>query len=251
MTPRGVGWGSRGRQPAGAVLTSGRPAVSRPDSAAHATGPPGRDSRCAPRSPAGHGRAGSAWSPTSRSSRSTGAGPADAPDRHDRGGAVCPRGPDHPGLTPAHMFQRKVCRVPRGGCGQDMGCLRQGPAASSRRSTLTPEKRVSNFDQVVTQWMSPRYSDSGSSCRSAQLHVCGSATNPSTDMVQRSASSRGVTSALSTGKSLPTSYCPGGSRGSRSAWCRPRNPRVKPLTTAPACEAGETRGSLAFARVLP
>jgi hypothetical protein len=31
-----------------------------------------------------------------------------------------------------------------------------GRAASSSVSTLMPEKWVPNFDQVVTQWMSPR-----------------------------------------------------------------------------------------------
>src|SRR3954452_16072955 len=44
-----------------------------------------------------------------------------------------------------------------------------GRAASSSVSTLTPANCVSNFDQVVTQWMSPRYSDGGSACASSQV----------------------------------------------------------------------------------
>ena len=40
-------------------------------------------------------------------------------------------------------------------------------------STETPAKLVPSFDQVVTQWMSPSYSDCGSRCRSCHVHVCG------------------------------------------------------------------------------
>src|SRR5919199_3891624 len=89
-----------------------------------------------------------------------------------------------------------------------------GRAASSRVSTLTPENRVSNFDHVVTQWMAPRYSEAGSRCASSHVQVVGLATLPSTVMLQVSGAIRGVGSAVSTGQSLPTSYCPGGRRGS-------------------------------------
>src|SRR3954471_24986086 len=99
-----------------------------------------------------------------------------------------------------------------------------GRAASSRVSTLTPANHVSNFDQVVTQWMSPRYSERGSACASSQVQLVGFATLPSTLMLQVSGAIRGVGSAVSTGQSDPTSYCPGGRRGSRSRR-RPKKPR--------------------------
>ena len=47
----------------------------------------------------------------------------------------------------------------------------RGPAASSRSSTLTPLKAMSNFDHVVTQWMSPKYVEPGSAWISSQVHV--------------------------------------------------------------------------------
>ena len=50
-------------------------------------------------------------------------------------------------------------------------------------STLTPANCVSNFDHVVTQWMSPRYSDGGSACASSQVQVVGGSTWPSTVML--------------------------------------------------------------------
>ena len=81
-----------------------------------------------------------------------------------------------------------------------------GRAAASSVSTLTPEKCVSNFDQVVTQWMSPRYSDRGSRCASSQVQVVGDPTRPSTVMLHVSGAIRGVGSAVSTGQSAPTSY---------------------------------------------
>src|SRR3954453_21544854 len=109
-------------------------------------------------------------------------------------------------------------------CASSVGC-----AASSRVSTLTPANQVSNFDQVVTQWMSPRYSEPGSACASSQVQVVGFATLPSTLMLQVSGAIRGVGSAVSTGQSAPTSYCPGGRRGSRSRR-RPKKPRVGVVT---------------------
>ena len=73
-------------------------------------------------------------------------------------------------------------------------------------STLTPANCVSNFDQVVTQWMSPRYSDGGRACASSQVQVVGVSTFPSTVMLHVSGAIRGVGSAVSTGQSAPTSY---------------------------------------------
>src|SRR6185312_10265283 len=93
----------------------------------------------------------------------------------------------------------------------------------------------SNFDQVVTQWIAPRYSDGGSRCASSQVHVVGSATLPSTVMLHVSGAIRGVGSAVSTGQSAPTSYWPGGRRTSRSRR-RPRNPRVGPDMSEPSHE---------------
>src|SRR4051794_26814849 len=107
-----------------------------------------------------------------------------------------------------------------------------GRAASRSVSTLTPENQVSNFDQVVTQWMAPRYSDGGSRCASSQVQVVGDSTRPSTVMLHVSGAIRGVGSAVSTGQSAPTSYCPGGRRASLCRR-RPRNPRVAPGMTSP------------------
>src|SRR6185312_13094859 len=105
-------------------------------------------------------------------------------------------------------------------CASSVGC-----AASSSVSTLTPANHVSNFDQVVTQWMAPRYSEPGNRCASSQVQLIGLATLPSTLMLHVSGEMRGVGSAVSTGQSAPTSYCPGGRRGSRSRR-RPKKPRV-------------------------
>src|SRR3954449_7485007 len=88
-----------------------------------------------------------------------------------------------------------------------------GRAASSSVSTLTPANQVPNFDHVVTQWMSPRYSERGSACASSQLQVVGCSTRPSTVTLQVSGLIRGVGSAVSTGQSAPASYWPGGRRG--------------------------------------
>ena len=60
---------------------------------------------------------------------------------------------------------------------------------------------------------------------SAQVQVTGFSTRPSMANVQWSVDSFGVASAVRTGQSLPASYCPGGSLGSRAR--RPLNPRVK------------------------
>src|SRR3954452_14402819 len=119
-----------------------------------------------------------------------------------------------------------------------------GRAASSRVSTLTPLKRVSNFDQVVTQWMSPRYSEGGSRCASSHVHVVGCSTRPWTVLRHVSGEMRGVGSAVSTGQSVPTSYCPGGRRGSRSRR-RPKKPRVGVVMDgSPSVEAARGRAVL-------
>src|SRR3954464_15999828 len=97
-------------------------------------------------------------------------------------------------------------------CASAVGC-----AASSRVSTLTPANQVSNFDQVVTQWMGPRDSEGGRAGASSQDQVDGCATSPSTLMLHVSGAIRGVGSAVSTGQSRPTSYWPRGTRG-----CAPR-----------------------------
>jgi hypothetical protein len=81
-----------------------------------------------------------------------------------------------------------------------------GRAAASRVSTLTPAKWVSNLDHVVTQWMSPRYSEGGRRCASSHVQVVGVSTWPSTVTDQSSGLIRGVGSAVRTGQSAPTSY---------------------------------------------
>ena len=68
-------------------------------------------------------------------------------------------------------------------------------------------------------------SDRGRAIISAQFHDTFSSTRPSIVNDHVSVDSRGVASAVSTGQSLPASYWPGGSRGSRAR--RPLNPRVK------------------------
>src|ERR1700757_312191 len=82
-----------------------------------------------------------------------------------------------------------------------------------------------SFDHVVTQWMSPEYDDGGRERTSSQVQLTGPSTCPSTRNVQAAVSSFGVGSAVRTGQSRPTSYCPGGRRGSRSVR-RPAKPRV-------------------------
>ena len=62
------------------------------------------------------------------------------------------------------------------------------------------------MDQVVTQWMSPLYVSGGSCCTCFQVQVAGSSTRPLTVIDHESRSTRGVSSAVSTGQSAPTSY---------------------------------------------
>src|ERR1700712_1349236 len=79
---------------------------------------------------------------------------------------------------------------------------------------------------------------------SAQDQVCELVTSPSTVIVHFSGSSRGVTSAVSTGQSAPVSYWPGGSRGSRSRWCRPKKPRVGVVMVPPVRWESSAAGAL-------
>ena len=102
----------------------------------------------------------------------------------------------------------------------------RGLAGSSRTSTLTPLKTVSNFDHVVTQWMSPVNVDRGSAWISSQVQVVGVSTSPSTVIVQVAVSRRGVASAVRTGQPAPVSYWPGGSRPSGPSGRLRKKPRV-------------------------
>src|SRR5690349_17645036 len=90
------------------------------------------------------------------------------------------------------------------------------PTSANRSSTLTPVNEVPSFDHVVTQWMSPSYVERGTWWISSQVHVRAFSTSPSSRSDQSFASSRGLTSAVRTGKEAPASYWPGGSRVSRS-----------------------------------
>src|SRR5262249_51201637 len=113
-----------------------------------------------------------------------------------------------------------------GVCENASTCVASGltPAASSSVSTDTPVKFTPSFDHVVTQWMSPEYVDGGSAWISSHVQVVGRSTRPSMRNVHFARSIFGVTSAVRTGQCEPTSYWPGGNRGSRVR-DRPRNPR--------------------------
>src|SRR5690349_6025566 len=114
----------------------------------------------------------------------------------------------------------------------------RGFAISRSVSTLTPENVVSSFDQVVTQWMSPKYVEPGSAWIPRQDHVVGDSTSPSTVIVHCSGSRYGVTSAVSVGQSRPVSYCPGGSRSGRPCRGRPVNPLVGANPSSPTVTGG-------------
>ncbi len=58
-----------------------------------------------------------------------------------------------------------------------------------------------------------------------QVHVRGDSTRPWTVIVHSSRSTRGVSSAVRTGQSAPTSYCPGGRRPGSVTRRRPAKPR--------------------------
>ena len=85
---------------------------------------------------------------------------------------------------------------------------------------------VSNFDHLVTQWMSPRHVVRGSASNSAQLQLA-SGCGPSLSVKRQfAASTRGVGPIDSTGKSS-SRYWPGGNRPATSLpGGRPKNPRV-------------------------
>ena len=74
-----------------------------------------------------------------------------------------------------------------------------GCTCSSRVSTETPAQRVSNFDQLVTQWMSTVTSSRGSAWNSGQDHRAPCSTWPWMRKSQRSRSARGVAPADRTG----------------------------------------------------
>ena len=150
--------------------TSASCQLSRPDSAVPATARPGRDSRCAPRTPAGPRASARGREPTSRSSRSTGGGPAGAPAHRARGRAArrrrCARS------TPCHPRRRRAagwsCSRRRE---QAVSVARASVATpSSSRSSDTPSHIVSSFVHFVTQWMSTVTVSAVSARNSSQLH---------------------------------------------------------------------------------
>src|SRR5205085_1857688 len=99
--------------------------------------------------------------------------------------------------------------------------LPQGSDPSSSRSTGTPRHSVSNFDHLVTQWMSRVTTSLGSARNSSQVHERASPTAPATVKLHSSSGVCGVGPAESTGKSL-VAYWPGGSRDGSTSGCRRR-----------------------------
>src|SRR3712207_1240496 len=75
----------------------------------------------------------------------------------------------------------------------------------------TPSQEVSNFDHLVTQWMSFVISSEGSALNSSQLQRLGSSTSPSMEKSHSERGVRGVGPAERTGNP-EVSYCPGGRR---------------------------------------
>jgi len=61
-----------------------------------------------------------------------------------------------------------------------MTCSPLGEASASSVSTETPRKLVSNFDHLVTQWMSHGTFSEGSSANSSHVHARTVPTMPST-----------------------------------------------------------------------
>ena len=75
-----------------------------------------------------------------------------------------------------------------------------------------PFHRVSNFDHLVTQWMSVVISTDGRACSCAQLRRSGRSTRPATEMSHSARSPYfGTSPTCSTGK-RSVKYCPGGRR---------------------------------------
>src|SRR5262249_52754097 len=77
---------------------------------------------------------------------------------------------------------------------------------------VTPRHAVSNFDQLVTQWMSTVTSVCGSASNSLQLHCIRTLSSNVSAKLHLARSTRGVGPAESTGKSL-TRCWPGGQAG--------------------------------------
>ncbi len=89
---------------------------------------------------------------------------------------------------------------------------------------------MSNFDQRVTQWMSPSQSVCSPPVNCSQSSTNGFSTAPSTDSSHWSVAIRGVSSMLSTGH-LTVGDWPGGSRSgsipSDAARRLPRSPNMR------------------------
>src|SRR6185437_11443736 len=100
------------------------------------------------------------------------------------------------------------------------------PAALRRSSISTPLQRVSNLDQVVTQWMSRVSSVWGSALISAHVQL-RTGFGPIFRVKRHfSGATRGVGLDDNTGKPV-TRCCPGGSRLALAGGSRPpMNPRV-------------------------
>src|SRR5262249_42744033 len=81
---------------------------------------------------------------------------------------------------------------------------------------VTPRHAVSNFDQLVTQWMSTVTSVCGSASNSLQLHCIRTLSSNVSAKLHLARSTRGVGPAESTGKSL-TRCWPGGRRAERGS----------------------------------
>src|SRR5512140_177 len=92
-------------------------------------------------------------------------------------------------------------------------------------SMETPVHTVSNFDHLVTQWMSRVIVSCGSAANSSQLHATGGVPRALRVKLHFASGVCGVGPAERTGKSR-VSYCPGGSRAATPAsGRRPRKPR--------------------------
>ena len=113
------------------------------------------------------------------------------------------------------------------------------PAAFSRSSNMTPRQRVSNFDHLVTQWMSKVRSVCGRASNSVQFQRASCCPPLCTVRDQLSSGVRCVAPAVRTGKSWVT-YCPGGSRSvvAAASRCLP----LKPLVTFTGNSSPRHRG---------
>ena len=100
---------------------------------------------------------------------------------------------------------------------------------------------MSNFDQVVTQWIGPSYSDSGSRCSSSQVHWSGARPDRRPSSSSAPGRAAGSPRRSAPGSRAPTSYWPGG----RSVRCRPRLPTngLSAICRVPATAAARSGGS--------